>query len=132
MEIKKGTFYVLPSASNCCQVCGQIHPDTEPHDPTALKYQMLFAANHPQGKSPTWEDAMAHCEEDVKTKWRRTLKTVGIDSNSSDVRGEINTQEELDKRLKNDRQKTLPDRNRRLHPQRSKHLSELLYLLRLD
>lgn len=99
MEIKKGQFYVMPSPSDCCQVCGQKHPDEEPHDPTTLKYQMLFAANHPQGKSPSWEDAMAHCEENVKERWRKFLAKVGIDPASSDVRGGMNTEEELAKRL---------------------------------
>jgi len=103
MEIKKGTFYVLPSAPDHCQVCGQKHPDEESHDPTTLKYQMLFAANHPRGKSPTWEDAMAHCDDEVKAKWRHKLKVFGVDPNSTDVRSGISTQEELYKRLGNSR-----------------------------
>ena len=85
MEIKQGTLYVLPSAPDRCQVCGQKHPDEEPHNPTTLKYRMLFSANHPQRKSPTWEDAMAHCEEDVKTRWREVLKANGIDPSSPNV-----------------------------------------------
>jgi hypothetical protein len=62
---------------------------------------MLFVANHPQGKSPTWEDAMAHCDDEVKAKWRNKLKAFGVDPDSTDVRGGIGTQEELDKRLGN-------------------------------
>lgn len=101
MEIQKGTFYILPSPEGHCQVCGQKHPETEPHDPTSLKYQLFFTVNHPKGKSPSWEDAMAHCDEDVKVRWRFFLNGMGIDSNSEDVRGGITTQEELDKRLEN-------------------------------
>lgn len=103
MTIEKHNFYVLPIPPDCCQVCGQKHPEKEPHDPTTLRYRMLFAANHPQGKSPTWEDAMVHCDEDVKERWKKFLiKIMGIDPNSPDVLGGMTTQEEFDRRLRNE------------------------------
>lgn len=80
-------------------MCGKKHPEAEPHDPTSIKYQLLFSANHPQGRLPTWEDAIAHCEEDIKTSWRSLLPQLGIDPDSSDARGGIDTEEELKKRL---------------------------------
>lgn len=63
-----GGFKVLPPAAGKCQVCAAEHDPTQPHNQQSLYYQFTFNAEH--GRSPTWEDSMAHCSPEVKSKWK--------------------------------------------------------------
>ena len=70
VEIK--SFSVLPPKPNNCQMCAVDHATDQPHDHGSLFYQMKFNQEH--GRFPTWEDAMAHCSEEVRTQWGSLLK----------------------------------------------------------
>jgi hypothetical protein len=39
------------------------------------------------GTQATWNDAMSHCTEEVKSAWTQSLTNMGIDPTSMDVRG---------------------------------------------
>lgn len=92
-------WQVLPPAPGKCRSCAVEHDDMQPHDATSLYYQILFTNTH--GRSPTWADAMAHCEPEVKEGWTKYLNSIGFDINSTQVRGGIKSKEELDERLAN-------------------------------
>lgn len=91
-------FWVLPPGTGRCRNCGVAHDDMAPHDATSFYYRILFHNTH--GRSVTWADAMAHCEEPVQEAWTKHLNSIGIDINSSDVLGGIKSNEELQQRLK--------------------------------
>ena len=54
-----------------CQICGQKHGPAEPHDAESLYYKQYFHKAH--GRKPTWEDAIAHCPNDIKETSRLLL-----------------------------------------------------------
>jgi len=58
-----------------CPVCGVKHIPEMPHNRHSLTYQFKFYDKH--GRFPTWEDAMAHCSDEVKTYWVQELKEKG-------------------------------------------------------
>lgn len=62
---------LLPPSKDVCQECAVKHDPQMPHNQQSLYYQMKFKKE--RGRWPTWEDAMAHCAEDVKTLWREAL-----------------------------------------------------------
>ena len=65
-----------------CPVCGIAHEPTWPHDPTTMVFQHHFFQEN--GRLPTWDDAMDHCEDHVKFAWREWLKDLyGIDSKAT-------------------------------------------------
>ena len=64
-------FCLLPPDPGVCAQCATAHAADEPHNYQSLYYQMRFRIRN--GRWPTWEDAMAHCDEDVKEIWRDTL-----------------------------------------------------------
>jgi hypothetical protein len=68
---KANAMTMLPPRPGVCQECAVDHKHDEPHNQQSLYYQMHFHARH--GRWPTWTDAMAHCPDDVKAHWRRTL-----------------------------------------------------------
>lgn len=65
---------MLPSADRC-SVCATAHLPAEPHNAMSLYYQMAFRLQH--GRWPTWEDAMTHCDPDVREIWTEELIAVG-------------------------------------------------------
>lgn len=99
MDIKRGEFFLLPTTNSACPTCGVKHQETAPHDATSFRYRYIFSASHPQGKTPTWEDAMAHCDEETKFKLREYLISIGIDPASKDVFGGIKSENELNERV---------------------------------
>jgi hypothetical protein len=62
---------LLPAAPGLCQECAMEHPVTAPHNQKSLHYQYHFRQRH--DRWPTWDDAMAHCTDEVKSDWRREL-----------------------------------------------------------
>lgn len=74
-----GGFMVLPPPKDKCQICAVDHHPSQPHNKDSLFYQFSFC-NNPvnEGRSPTWEDAMAHCTDEVKQKWTELLAGHGI------------------------------------------------------
>ncbi len=71
------SWHIMPPAAHLCQTCGADHPEGAPHNRQSLYYQTVFHAEH--GRTPTWEDAMAHCNDDVKQLTIETLEENGVD-----------------------------------------------------
>lgn len=57
-----------------CSTCGWFHSETTPHNSNSLYYQLKFY--DACGRWPTWEDAAAHCTDDLKERWRDTMARV--------------------------------------------------------
>jgi len=76
-KIQRGVcnWGILPPKADACQECAVEHKPDEPHDKTSLYYQYYFRAKH--GRWPTWEDAMAHCDDATKKSWREELARAG-------------------------------------------------------
>ena len=74
MDIKS-VFKLLPPP-DVCQECAVDHDKRSPHNKQSLYYQYSFYAEH--GRWPTWEDAMAHCDEEVKEAWIEALAEQGV------------------------------------------------------
>ncbi len=73
---KVGAFKLLPPKPYVCQVCATKHPPAQPHNQQSLYYQYYFYADH--HRFPRWEDAMAHCSDEIKQRWIAALKEKGI------------------------------------------------------
>jgi hypothetical protein len=73
-EIKRGTLHLLPPKEGLCPECATAHAPEEPHN-RCLFYQMHFHGQH--GRFPTWEDAWAHCTDEVKEICREALRSMG-------------------------------------------------------
>ena len=69
---KHGGLQLMPPKKDVCQECATKHKPNEPHNQESLYYQMQFQIKH--GRFPTWEDAMAHCDEKTKIIWREELE----------------------------------------------------------
>lgn len=72
-----GAFGLMPAAPGTCPECAVDHPPELPHNQQSLFYQYKFYNDH--GRWPTWEDAMSHCSEDMKTIWREELRKRGVE-----------------------------------------------------
>lgn len=69
-------WMLLPCAPDVCQECAIDHDPEEPHNRDSLYYQMTFYKKH---KSyPTWEDAIAHCSDNLKYAVREFLREKGV------------------------------------------------------
>lgn len=68
---------MLPAAPGTCPECATKHDPEQPHNQQSLFYQMIF--QNTNGRGATWEDAMSHCDEEVKSLWRSELIKRGID-----------------------------------------------------
>lgn len=75
VKVEVKTLHLLPAAPDKCQECAVKHEPDQPHDKTSLYYQYYFSAKW--GLWPTWEDAMAHCDEPTKKLWREELTKIG-------------------------------------------------------
>lgn len=71
-----GPFDLLPPAPGVCQECAVDHDPSLPHNKHSLFYQYKFYNDH--GRWPTWEDAMAHCTDEVKDYWKKALAEHGV------------------------------------------------------
>ena len=61
-----------------CPMCAVRHDPEQPHNRDSLIYQYKFYDEH--GRWPTWADAMAHCDGDVKAYWLAALESRGVSS----------------------------------------------------
>jgi hypothetical protein len=66
---------LTPTKPGTCPECGTEHLPDEPHNLHSLYYQIRFQAQ--RGRYPTWEDAMAHCDDDTRRAWREALQAEG-------------------------------------------------------
>lgn len=98
MKIVQGKpLQMLPPAPHLCQCCAVDHPEKQPHNAQSLYYQYWFAAsNH---RKPTWADAMAHCTEEVKAPWLAQFAKCGIDIDSPNLTGDLESADDRDARL---------------------------------
>ena len=71
---------LLPPHPDCCQECAVRHDPEMPHNQKSLFYQYKFFQEH--DRWPTWQDAMAHCPDDVKEAWIEALRQRGIEVNN--------------------------------------------------
>lgn len=69
------TWKVIPPAAGKCQICAQTHEPNEPHNAHMIYYQIIF--QHMIGRAPTWADALAHCDDEMKRRWIYMLKLAG-------------------------------------------------------
>jgi hypothetical protein len=74
--MREGTFFLLPPRPDLCQECAIKHEPCEPHSPQSLFYLIKFYRK--SGRVPTWTDAMAHCDEEMKKAWSDALIQRGI------------------------------------------------------
>lgn len=74
--IRPGKLVIPAPKEGACRLCGEIHGAGEPHNLGSLLYQHRFRAEY--GRYPTWEDAMSHCSETVKKRFRERLEKHGI------------------------------------------------------
>jgi hypothetical protein len=71
-----GSMMLLPPAPGFCQVCAGDHAPEEPHNPQSLYWA---TANEMKGlPAPTWEDALAHVEPELRARWVAALAERGI------------------------------------------------------
>ena len=76
-EAPAGPISVKAPVPGGCRICGVVHAPDKPHDRDSLYYQNRFYRRY--RRFPTWEDAMAHCTEEVKAAARAELKKRGIE-----------------------------------------------------
>ncbi len=79
IEDKPGTvggMTLLPARLGTCPECATSHMPEMPHNQQSLYYQYHFYADNKRW--PTWEDAMAHCTENVKVLWENELAKQGV------------------------------------------------------
>jgi hypothetical protein len=67
---------LLPPDPNVCQQCAVVHEKGQPHNQESLHWQYYFYFEN--GRWPTWDDALAHCSEQVKLIWWNELNRYGI------------------------------------------------------
>lgn len=63
---------IVPPPKDACQFCAARHAPDQPHNAQSLYYQMAF--NGIVGRSPTWADAIAHCDEPMRQGWEAHLR----------------------------------------------------------
>jgi len=60
-----------------CPLCGEKHIPNMPHNRNSPTYLLKFYDKY--RRFPTWEDAMAHCPDEVKKYWVQALKEKGFE-----------------------------------------------------
>ena len=67
--LREGQVVILPPRAGACRMCGDVHEKWEPHNLYSIVYQHRFRKQN--GRYPTWEDAVKHCDDRVKKKWEK-------------------------------------------------------------
>ena len=75
---KDATWTLMPidTSDGKCSQCAVMHPPELPHNQESLAYQYSFYAEH--DRWPTWADAMAHCDDEVREAWTVALRLQGV------------------------------------------------------
>lgn len=79
---------ILPAVAgdgSGCKKCFSKHAPDQPHVASSITYQDWFRGIY--GRDPTWMDAMAHCQLEVRKAWCAKLRAVGVDPTSTDTTG---------------------------------------------
>ena len=66
---------LLPPKPDDCQECAVDHDPAQPHDKMSIYYQYWFRSEH--GRWPTWRDALAHCDLEIREDWEEELRHLG-------------------------------------------------------
>lgn len=66
---------LMPPKPGTCPVCATDHPETHPHNAQSMYYQYRFYGL--RGRWPTWADAVAHCDEQIRTHCETFLRERG-------------------------------------------------------
>lgn len=74
--VDAGPMMLLPPAKGLCQECAIDHDPRLPHNRDSFYYQTKFNIEH--GRAPDWQDAMAHCEPQMRVEWERGLRNAGV------------------------------------------------------
>jgi hypothetical protein len=72
----RSSWILLPCKPGICQLCAVDHPPEQPHNQQSLYYQYHFYSLN--GRWPTWEDAMAHCSDEMRGLWKGYLRERGV------------------------------------------------------
>lgn len=67
---------ILPAKPGFCQECGAKHEPDLPHNAQSRLYQYAFYGR--EGRWPTWNDALAHCSDEVRELWKKALTEKGV------------------------------------------------------
>lgn len=67
---------LMPPKKGTCSECGVNHPPEAPHNKDSMFYQYKFAKEN--GRWPSWDDASAHCTDEVKEILKIILIKQGI------------------------------------------------------
>lgn len=67
---------IAPPPVGSCSVCGVQHDQREAHNAQSMFYQYRFYGAH--GRWPTWADAVAHCEPEMRAKWIAELTRLKV------------------------------------------------------
>ncbi len=78
-EFTKENWTLMPCHPDVCQECATAHSEEEPHNAQSLHYQYKFRLEH--GRFPTWDDAISHCSNELKSLWIKELKKMGVNVN---------------------------------------------------
>ena len=73
-EVKMAQMTLMKPAPGLCQECAVDHDPRLPHDKTSFYY--IFKFNMENGREPTWDDAMAHCTDEMKSSWKEAMGRV--------------------------------------------------------
>lgn len=71
VEIPMSAMTLLPAKPGTCPECAVKHDPQLPHNRDSLYYQVKFKMAN--GRHPTWNDAMAHCTDEMKARWREAF-----------------------------------------------------------
>lgn len=71
-----------PPAAGTCPICATKHEPEMPHNCQSLYYQYRFYGV--RGRWPTWADALAHCDDQMRQHWERELRARGAWSGPAD------------------------------------------------
>lgn len=67
---------LMPPAEGACEVCAVKHDPREPHNPESFYWHVK---RNKEGKPPpTWADALAHVDEDLREAWVALLAEHGV------------------------------------------------------
>ena len=76
---KHGINMLGKTPEGTCPECATKHLPEHPHNQQSLAYQYKFYDEN--GRWPTWDDAMKHCTEEMKTRWKEELTKAGVKFN---------------------------------------------------
>jgi hypothetical protein len=71
------SFHLLPPHPEACPECAVKHSPEYPHNAQSLYYQTKFYMQN--GRAATWNDAMAHCSEEMQQAFTEEMLKHGIE-----------------------------------------------------